>query len=245
MSILESFDIQSALDKQALNKFIDQQITEGDAAAIITSTGSLGVLEQFTRNKQILHLAVSRLSPGPVVSDSMFTPYLAAMIDHNDPTAINVGIDISNWKNTSHQRPENPGRSDPGKARDILDFAGYRRVATLDTLRALADRMSELKGQRIITVVSDGFTMRDRSSGADTSGLDSTISRAVRSGVVIYTIDAKGLVPPAGFSGINSGPSVRKTRQRFPVICPRRKAMHRTAECSGARYRGNRVSQQQ
>ena len=192
--------------KQALNKFIDQQLTDGDAAAIITSTGSLGILEQFTRSKQILHMAVSRLSPGPRVSDSMFTPYLAAMVDHDDPTAINVGIELLRLE--EHVLIDNRTiliELTKAKARDILDYASYRRKATLLTLKTLAERIAERKGQRMITVLSDGFTLRSQSSGVDTSDLDAAITRAVRSGVVMYTINAKGLTPPVGFTGTTAG----------------------------------------
>jgi len=46
-------------------------------------------------------------------------------------------------------------------------------------------------------VFSDGFTMRDSSGDIYDSGIQSVINRAVRSGVVIYSIDAKGLTAPA------------------------------------------------
>src|SRR5262249_18504492 len=49
-------------------------------------------------------------------------------------------------------------------------------------------------------MVSDGFTLFDTGGGQDTNDLQSVTSRAVRSGVVIYSIDAKGLQPPSLFS---------------------------------------------
>src|SRR5258708_5045738 len=73
--------------KQTLNKFIDEQLTERDLAAIITSTGSLGVLEQFTRDKKILHYAVNRLSAGLSSSETMFTPYIASLVQRDDRDA--------------------------------------------------------------------------------------------------------------------------------------------------------------
>jgi len=190
--------------KQALNKFVDQQLTDSDAAALITSTGSLGVLEQFTRNKQILHYAINRLSPGPVPSDDLYTPYIAGMVERLDPDAINLAVSILRMQGEQGDR-RMLVQIAQAKASSILGEASYRRTSTLYTLKAIAERMTELKGQRIITVVSDGFSLMDRSGGADTGDLNAAISRAVRSGVVMYTIDAKGLTPPPGFSASMPG----------------------------------------
>jgi len=190
--------------KQNLNKFVDKQLTDSDAAALITSDGSLGVLEQFTRNKQILHYAINRLSPGPVPSDDLYTPYIAGMVERLDPDAINLAVSILRMQGEQGDRRMLVQLAQ-AKASGILGEASYRRTSTLYTLKAIAERMAELKGQRIIAVVSDGFTLMDRSGGADTSDLNSAISRAVRSGVVMYTIDAKGLTPPPGFSASTPG----------------------------------------
>jgi hypothetical protein len=61
-------------------------------------------------------------------------------------------------------------------------------------------------------MVSDGFTLLDIGGGMDTIDLQSVTSRAVRSGVVIYSIDAKGLKPPmisdASIGNIPNNPSI-------------------------------------
>jgi hypothetical protein len=85
------------------------------------------------------------------------------------------------------------------KARQVLSEATYLRRAALITLREVIQRMSDLPGQRLIVMVSDGFTLFDHGGGHDTGDLQSVTSRAVRSGVVIYSIDAKGLQPPPLF----------------------------------------------
>ena len=64
-------------------------------------------------------------------------------------------------------------------------------------LREVVQRLSDLPGQRLLVMVSDGFTLYDTGGGMDMDDLQSISSRAVRSGVVIYSIDAKGLQPPA------------------------------------------------
>src|SRR5262249_60189199 len=105
----------------------------------------------------------------------------------------------------SSRPKEHPPPNDPSimqmvqvKARQVLSEATYMRRATLITLREVVQRMGDMPGQRLLVMVSDGFTLFD-AGGQDTSDLQSVTSRAVRSGVVIYSIDAKGLQPPGLF----------------------------------------------
>src|ERR1051326_5260029 len=48
--------------KEALIKFIDERLSDTDLAAVIASTGGLGIFSQFTQDKQVLRLAVNRLT---------------------------------------------------------------------------------------------------------------------------------------------------------------------------------------
>jgi VWFA-related protein len=69
--------------KQLLTKFVDQHLTWGGEIAITSSSGALGALEQFTRDRALLRRAISRLQVAPVPASlraSLFTPYLAAAV---------------------------------------------------------------------------------------------------------------------------------------------------------------------
>ena len=186
--------------KQALRKFIDERLADQDLAAIVTSAGSLGVVEQFTRNRSILRFAVDRLSARPNARDSLFTPYIAAMVDRGAPDALRVAMAIYVAEENLLQTDRFVAQMVQVRARQILADATYLRRASLITLREVAERMSDLPGQRLLVMVSDGFTLMDMGRGMDTGDLESVTSRAARSGVVIYTIDAKGLQPPILFS---------------------------------------------
>src|SRR5215813_2453286 len=74
--------------KQSLRKFIDERLTDQDLTAIVTSAGSLGVVEQFTRDRRVLRYAVDRLGSRPNARDSLFTPYIAGMVDRGDREAL-------------------------------------------------------------------------------------------------------------------------------------------------------------
>jgi len=64
-----------ALVRDALRKFVDQQRQPGDMAAVIRTSAGLGVLQQFTTDKTLLHAAIDRVkfTMGRVGVDS-FTP---------------------------------------------------------------------------------------------------------------------------------------------------------------------------
>jgi VWFA-related protein len=187
------------LVKKSLRKFIDERLTDQDLTAIVTSAGSLGVVEQFTRERRVLRQAVDRLSARPNARNSLMTPYIAAMVDRGDRDAMQVARAI-------YVAEENASPNDPSimqmvemKARQVLSEATYLRRSTLITLREVVQKLSDLPGQRLLVMVSDGFTLFDTGGSQDTNDLQSVTSRAVRSGVVIYSIDAKGLQPPGLF----------------------------------------------
>ncbi len=185
--------------KQSLRKFIDQRLTEQDLTAIVTSAGSLGVVEQFTRDRRVLRYAVDRLGARPYARNSLFSPYIAAMVDRGDREALQVAVAI--YAAEEHIPPNDPtiARMVQMRARQVLSESTYMRRASLITLREVVQRLSDLPGQRLLVMVSDGFTMLDTGGSRDTIDLQSVISRAVSSGVIIYSIDAKGLQPPALF----------------------------------------------
>ncbi|MGH9937339.1 MAG: VWA domain-containing protein, partial [Blastocatellia bacterium] len=185
--------------KQSLRKFIDERLTDQDLTAIVTSAGSLGVVEQFTRDRRILRYAVDRLGARPNARSSLFSPYIAAMVDRGDREALQVARAI--YIAEEHASPNDPTimQMVQMRARQVLSEATYLRRASLITLREVVQRLGDLPGQRLLVMVSDGFTLFDHGGSQDTNDLQSVTSRAVRSGVVIYSIDAKGLQPPPLF----------------------------------------------
>lgn len=183
------------LMKQALRRYVNEQLSDQDLVALIPTTGTLGLVGQFTRDRRILRYAIEKLGPGPSSNNSFFTPYLAAMVDRDDLEALRVATSILAAEDGFAPLPPYVR----GRARQILSEAGYQSRSTLLTLKALAEAMAGLPGQRLIVLFSDGFTLWDGSGQSNTSEVQSVVSRAVRSGVTIYSIDAGGLRPPSFF----------------------------------------------
>src|SRR5205085_11753802 len=62
--------------KAELKRFVAEEMTDRDLVAVVTTYGTLGVLQQFTRDRRVLKYATDKLSPlhGPHTS---ITPYRA------------------------------------------------------------------------------------------------------------------------------------------------------------------------
>jgi VWFA-related protein len=191
--------------KETLKQFIDEKLSDQDTVALVTTNRQLGVLEQFTQDRQLLRKAVAKLAVQfPEISASLFTPYLAAEVLKKDPDALVVARIIIDSQNGGN-RGSFSGSSRIGarqvqdvevvnEARKVLLGESSLRQASLATLKAITERLMELPGQRVLTVFSDGFTLLSDSAQRDLLDVKAVTSRAARAGVVIYSFDTKGLV---------------------------------------------------
>jgi len=194
--------------KQALRRFVDEKMTTTDVVAIVASSGSLGLLSEFTADRGILHYAIERLGGWRVVSSTLFTPYLAAQVLGNDPFAMSLAVGIVLKEDHLESMPvdraflENYSRD---KARGIINEAAYTRQVTLGALKAAVEALFKMPGQRLVALLSNGFTLADESAHFDFGYLQDVISKAARAGVVIYSIHAPGLEGPPLFGAGGAG----------------------------------------
>ncbi|MGA9770221.1 MAG: VWA domain-containing protein [Blastocatellia bacterium] len=178
--------------KETLKKFVNEQMTDEDVAAIITSTGQLGVLEQFTRDKQMLRYAIARLMPwARSMRTTLLSAFIAARVINGDREAYGLAHAILQAEESYIL----PSSYVFAVSKDIVDESLNKRKSALGTLNAVAKRMTELPGQRMLVLLSDGFSLFDAGASADHHALDQTINSAVRSGVIVYSLVASGLQP--------------------------------------------------
>jgi VWFA-related protein len=195
--------------RKTLLDFVNEQLTDRDVAGVVTTSGGLGIFGQFTQDKEVLRSAIARLSASPESRrDSLYTPYLAARVEQEAPYALDTAMNIVMGE---ERLPEDPQFRDivasiaRARAREIISEATYRRRVTLMTLKAVADRLAEMPGQRLIMLLTDGFTMLDNAGVIDSSDLQAASSRASRSGVVVYSFGAKGLATLSIFDATRRG----------------------------------------
>lgn len=191
--------------KKSLLRFVDTQMTEGDLVAVVSTGASGGLLGQLTRDRQLLRVAIGRLAAQSVQTPSFFTPYLAAQVlreNNLDGEATALAARVVRAEDGLRATVIDPESNDPDylqkryarqKAQMILAEATQRRRASMSALRAVADHVAALPGQRLIAYFSEGFSMAGTHGETETGDIESVTGRAARSGVVIYSIDARGL----------------------------------------------------
>lgn len=194
--------------KQSLNKFLEQQAGANDQLALITTSGGLGLYQQFTPDREAIKRAVNRLSPRDrkVTSDSdvpRITPYQAELIEMNDPDALELAVqDLI--RQLQMQRTQAVSMAQ-ARARQIVMENTSVTVNTLATLENVIRGLRDLPGRKIIVLLSDGFLL-----GGFTNGRHFDVRRitdaATRAGVVIYSLDTRGLIAmPASMDASQRG----------------------------------------
>lgn len=221
--------------KQALKNFVRDQMVAGDQIALVTTSGTLGMYQQFSSQKRILERAIDRLTVQNRTTDTIFdvpriTDYQAEMIDRGDPDALELavqeilrseadmsggggggggggqggggrgggGAQSSNSLDSTTPRGRAIERA-RSKARMLISMnANYTR-ATLETLNQVIRSLQPLTGRKMLVLFSDGFYLGGNHA-SQVFDIRRITDAATRSGVVIYSIDARGLIatPPGG-----------------------------------------------
>jgi VWFA-related protein len=183
--------------KQSLLKFIDQQLAGQDQVALITTSGTLGLFQQFTTDRAALQRAISRLSVQERTVNRNFdipriTPYQAELIERGDPEALNVAVnELIARLNVPRIQAIAEAQA---KARSIVAENVAITTGTLGTLENVIRGLRELNGRKIVVLLSDGFLLGLGSAQGRDSDLRRITDAATRSGTVIYSLDTRGLI---------------------------------------------------
>jgi VWFA-related protein len=183
--------------RKTLLEFIDREMGQNDQVAIASATGQLGFLQQLTDNKSVLRAAVERLTFRPFdVHDGerpQMTVYQAVEINERS------NLQLLNFfvEQLQQELPQMPRERLEQMVRDRADRLIQQSAAVttnlLASLESLARSAGPLPGRKLVFFVSDGFFLTTRVSNVPDK-LRRITDAAARSGVVIYSIDARGLV---------------------------------------------------
>jgi VWFA-related protein len=182
--------------KTNLVRFIEEKLDPRDTVAIVTSDGSLGLGQQFTRDRQALRYAVEQIKLGFITRRSMFTPYLAALVvlSYNGFTPNDAVTEATKiYLYEEHLKEDRSSSLTLARAMSILQETTWRRETTLQALKDLIDQMKTVSGQRMIVIFSEGFSQAGQDGYFRDDEIRAITDRAVNSGVVIYSVDSKGL----------------------------------------------------
>jgi VWFA-related protein len=249
--------------RKTIIEFVENQMAPTDQVAIASASGQIGFLQQFTDLKPVLRAALGRLSYRPyTVRDAeniTMTEYTALKIDQGDKDASDHYVEellkASNYRNPGgNLGPGNPspygGKSDKGqtsgmtresatrvvreRAQVLLKQAASVTINTLSTLESLMRSSSQLPGRKLVFFISDGFYLNDRNTGFGDK-LKQITDAATRAGVIIYTMDARGLVSMTDASSNRADPQGRLSRSNIGELSASQDPLTALAADTGGR----------
>lgn len=211
-----------AYARQQMLRFVQQQYKPGERMAVFTLTGSLGVLQDFTADPQILYTALQRYQPQPKTFQTAAQPTQSG---EGAATTSQIVTDLD---------PATGPLSDSAQAA-VAAFAGaqvgyaedQRALITLNALNSLARILGGLPGRKSIiwvtgdlpfSLIPENRSVTDAELSEDLPSLDTrrvgqhaagsaaeffrqshaedireTAARLSSAQVAIYPVDARGL----------------------------------------------------
>ena len=202
--------------RKALLDFVEHGMAENDQVAITSSSGQIGFLQQFTDDRIVLQTAVARLSYRANTNFDMERPpmseYMASKIQDGDESAISYYVTEMMKQQCYRAAGETICMMDTQSARHLV--INRARAITTNTapdtrntlvmLEGLMRTAAQLPGRKLMFLISDGFYLNDAQTGS-LDRIRRITDAAGRAGVVIYTLDARGLVSDA-LDALNNRP---------------------------------------
>ena len=185
--------------RKAAEKFVRENMEETDRAGIFTSSAT--VTQQFTSNKQQLLDALSKLLAHPhgqtFGSCPIITPYQAYQITqfyntHSD--ALDLALaEAYGCRACDPHDPSGCARFVETKAATVLALEEDFAQDSLGVLGDVIRYMEKMPGRRTMIMASSGFFA---TSNQVQHAQDKMIDGAIHAGIIINTMDAKGLWAP-------------------------------------------------
>ncbi|MFY9622017.1 MAG: VWA domain-containing protein [Pyrinomonadaceae bacterium] len=203
--------------RKSLLNFVNQGMLPNDQVAITSSSGQIGFLQQFTGDRTVLQAAVARLNYRANAKLDMEKPpmseFQASKIQEGDESAISYYV--------AEMMKQGCFKSPSGEWICFVDTQAARtmviqraRQITMNTapdtkntllmLEGLMRTAAQLPGRKLMFLISDGFYLNDPQTGSK-DRIKKITDAAGRAGVVIYTLDARGLITE-GLDVLNDRP---------------------------------------
>ena len=185
--------------RQALTDFVDNQMQEGDLVAIIRTVSGKGLLQQFTADRQLLRRAIAQLN---VVTN----PFQA----FNNPS-VETAVNPQPSRADGTVNTQDLEVQDVGGAQDETNRL-FRGLITLQTTNYIIDSLKQIPGRKSLVLISGGIPIFETTStGTAYSSvsyfLNQLTDNAVRAGVVISTLDPRGLKASPGVASFVDTPA--------------------------------------
>ena len=171
--------------RDALKKFVAEQMLPNDLVAIYRTRGGSSLLQQYTSDKNQLMRVVRQIR---------WYPAIGTCFDRN-------GNFFESARNDSTLRTGGQGTFESNenrKSREEIEdtVRDNQTVGTIGVVRYVVNGLEKISGRKIVFLLSDGMPVRTRNntSRQTLDALRDLTDLANRASVVFNTIDARGLV---------------------------------------------------
>ena len=223
--------------RNLIKKYLEYEQTEYDEAQIASASGNIGFFQQLTDNKTVLRHALEKLTPyhrtGKDYEIPPMSSYHAFQIDRGDTDVLDYFADELIKQNRFLTRPVAVDLV-RARAANIMRQASHWVLKTLGALDNVIRDSTNVPGRKVLFFISDGFLINSNYNDMS-NAIRSLASDAARAGVVIYSIDARGLVPPAVDNNASADLSNRLVRSSGGEIFAFQDPLNSLAEDSGGR----------
>jgi VWFA-related protein len=192
--------------RQALRKYVDEQVQPGDLVAIIRTSAGIGALQQFTADRQQLYAAIERVRVlARTTRLGAFTS--VGVLERLETQTVEPTMILS----SDQPSPSGAGKGGEPDKRHLQSLNEFRdtlfTVGTLGALNFVVRGLKELPGRKAVVLFSDGIEIfNPNSNGQDQhervlAAMRQLVDQANRASVIIYSVDTRGLQP----TGLTAG----------------------------------------
>ena len=182
--------------RKTITAFIDKEMGQNDQAAIASASGQIGFLQQLTNDRLVLRTALDRLKPKSLYTRDGGRPtmdeYQAILIERGDTDVLDVFITETIRQNPGLTRDQAASLVQ-SRAQSILAYTASLTRNSLLGLKSLIKNARNLPGRKVVFLLSGGFQIQNQ-RGDVTADVRDITYLAAKSGVVIYSMDTRGLV---------------------------------------------------
>ena len=225
--------------KKVINAFLEKQMGQNDQAAIASATGQIGFLQQLTSDRLVLQKALERVTPrnfsGRDFERPRMSEYEASLLERGDHNLLDYFVAETIRQNPGLNR-ETAAQYVRNRAVTLLTQTARINFNTLSGLQSLVRSARSLPGRKLVFFLSGGFLI-ENPRGDAISQLRDITNAAGKSGVVIYSMDTRGLVTsladPANDPGFD--PSGRVQSSALGELSATQNPLHALAVDTGGK----------
>lgn len=184
--------------RDALRKFVEEQVQPGDLVAVYVSSGGLGLFQQFTTDKRAILASIERVRYRSLNGVDSLAPISTNPAEEDpNPSIAQQALEMRLQEEVNMQSRQDmltAGMLSTASfiVRGLRELPGRKSMVVFSESIQLNDIPKAFTNPNATTMSPGGMgSVRDRTVAA----LNALVDMANRSGVTFYTVDPRGLQP--------------------------------------------------